>query len=43
VLQLVDQGRISLSHPTSRYVGGVPDGDTITLDMLGRMRSGPFD
>lgn len=43
VLQLVDQGRISLSDPISRYVGGVPDGDAITLDMLGRMRSGlPF-
>ena len=40
VLQLVDQGRIRLSDPISRYVDGVPGGDTITLDMLGRMRSG---
>ncbi|MGB3485939.1 MAG: serine hydrolase domain-containing protein [Mycobacterium sp.] len=40
VLQLVDQGRIRLSDPISRYVEGVPGGDQITLDMLGRMRSG---
>jgi D-alanyl-D-alanine carboxypeptidase len=40
VLQLVDQGRIRLSDPISRYVDGVPSGDVITLDMLGRMRSG---
>lgn len=43
VLQLVDQGRISLSDPISRYVDGVPNGDAITLDMLGRMRSGLFN
>ncbi|MDF2825158.1 MAG: D-alanyl-D-alanine carboxypeptidase, partial [Mycobacterium sp.] len=40
VLQLVDQGRIRLSDPISMYVEGVPSGDQITLDMLGRMRSG---
>jgi len=40
ILQLVDQGRIRLSDPISRYVEGVPSGDEITLDMLGRMRSG---
>ncbi len=43
VLQLVDDGRIKLSDPISRYVDGVPSGDEITLDMLGRMRSGLFD
>jgi D-alanyl-D-alanine carboxypeptidase len=43
VLQLVDQGRISLQDPISRYVDGVPNGDAITLDMLGRMRSGLFN
>lgn len=43
ILQLVDQGRISLADPIARYVDGVPDGDAITLDMLGRMRSGLFD
>jgi D-alanyl-D-alanine carboxypeptidase len=40
ILQLVDQGKISLSDPISRYVDGVPFGDVITLDLLGRMRSG---
>jgi D-alanyl-D-alanine carboxypeptidase len=40
VLQLVDQGRIRLSDPISRYVDEVPNGDAITLDLLGRMRSG---
>ncbi|KUI33288.1 serine hydrolase [Mycobacterium sp. GA-2829] len=40
ILQLVDQGRIRLSDPISRYVEGVPSGDVITLDLLGRMRSG---
>ncbi|MGV0853355.1 serine hydrolase domain-containing protein [Mycolicibacterium phlei] len=40
ILQLVDQGRIRLSDPISRYVEGVPHGDEITLDLLGRMRSG---
>lgn len=40
VLQLVDRGLIRLSDPISRYIDGVPSGDVITLDMLGRMRSG---
>ncbi len=40
ILQLVDQGRIALTDPISRYVDGVPFGDVITLDLLGRMRSG---
>ncbi len=40
VLQLVDRGLIRLSDPISRYVDGVPSGDVITLDLLGRMRSG---
>lgn len=43
ILQLVDQGKISLSDPISRYVDGVPSGDVITLDLLGRMRSGLAD
>lgn len=40
ILQLVDQGRVRLSDPISRYVEDVPHGDAITLDQLGRMRSG---
>lgn len=43
VLQLVDQGRIRLTDPIARYVDGVPNGEQITLDMLGRMRSGLYD
>lgn len=43
VLQLVDQGRIRLGDPISQYITGVPAGDQITLDMLGRMRSGLYD
>jgi D-alanyl-D-alanine carboxypeptidase len=43
VLQLVDQGRIRLTDPISLYVDGVPSGELITLDMLGRMRSGLFN
>jgi D-alanyl-D-alanine carboxypeptidase len=43
LLQLVDQGKIRLSDPISRYVDGVPSGDVITLDLLGRMRSGLHD
>ncbi len=40
---LADQERLNLSDPISRYVDGVPSGDVITLDRLGRMRSGLFD
>lgn len=43
VLQLVDQGRVRLTDPISMYVDGVPNGEQITLDMLGRMRSGLFN
>jgi D-alanyl-D-alanine carboxypeptidase len=43
ILQLVDEDRIRLSDPISHYVDGVPSGDQITLDMLGRMRSGLFN
>lgn len=40
ILQLVDQGRLSLDDPVATYVDGVPDGDRITLRELARMRSG---
>ncbi|MFE2265829.1 serine hydrolase domain-containing protein [Streptomyces griseosporeus] len=42
LLQLVDQGRVGLDDPVSRYVRGVPDGDRITLRQLAGMRSGLF-
>lgn len=43
VLQLVDRGQLRLTDPISKYVDGVPNGDQITLDMLGRMRSGLYN
>jgi D-alanyl-D-alanine carboxypeptidase len=51
LLQLVDQGKVALDDPISKYVGGVTEGDRITLRQLAEMRSGlvnytvtePFD
>lgn len=40
VLQLVDQGRVGLDDPISKYVDGVPAGDRITIRELARMQSG---
>jgi D-alanyl-D-alanine carboxypeptidase len=40
LLLLVDQGKVSLDDPISKYVAGVPSGDTITLRNLARMSSG---
>ena len=31
ILQLVDQGKVGLDDPISRYVPGVPNGDAVTL------------
>ncbi|MEV7280444.1 serine hydrolase domain-containing protein [Streptomyces sp. NPDC093111] len=42
LLELVDDGRIGLDDPISRYVHGVPDGRRITLRQLAEMRSGLF-
>ena len=42
LLELVDDGRIRLDDPISRYVRGVPDGRRITLRQLAGMRSGLF-
>ncbi|WP_086736474.1 serine hydrolase domain-containing protein [Streptomyces glaucescens] len=43
MLQLVDQGKISLDDPISEYVDGVPNGDEISLRELAGMRSGLFN
>lgn len=40
IMQLVDEGRISLDDPISEYVPDVPNGDTITLRQLADMTSG---
>jgi len=42
LLELVDDHRIRLDDPISRYVHGVPDGGRITLRQLAEMRSGLF-
>ncbi|MFE2409230.1 serine hydrolase domain-containing protein [Kitasatospora sp. NPDC059408] len=42
VLRLVDQGKVGLDDPISKYVDGVPGGDGITVRELGEMRSGLF-
>ena len=43
VLQLVDQGKVGLDDPISRYVPGVPNGDAVSIRHLAAMRSGLFD
>jgi D-alanyl-D-alanine carboxypeptidase len=40
LLQLVDEGALSLEDPIARFVDGVPGGDEITLAQLASMRSG---
>ena len=40
IMQLVEQGKVSLDDPISTYVPGVPNGDQVTLKLLGTMRSG---
>jgi D-alanyl-D-alanine carboxypeptidase len=42
LLQLLDEHRIDLEDPVSKYVDGVPCGDRITLRQLAEMRSGLF-
>ncbi|MEU1376255.1 serine hydrolase domain-containing protein [Streptomyces triculaminicus] len=43
LLKLVDQGVVGLDDPIGKYVGGVPNGDRITLRQLAGMRSGLFN
>ncbi len=43
VLHLAEQGKLSLSDPVDKYVAGVPNGGSITIEMLLAMRSGLFD
>ena len=40
MLQLVDQGKLKLSDPISKYIPGVPSGEQITLRNLAQMASG---
>jgi D-alanyl-D-alanine carboxypeptidase len=43
VLRLVDQGKVALTDPISKYVADVPNGDVITIRDLLAMRSGAYD
>jgi D-alanyl-D-alanine carboxypeptidase len=43
LLQLVDEGRLSLDDPIGKYIAGVPNGDEMTLRQLAGMRSGLFN
>jgi CubicO group peptidase (beta-lactamase class C family) len=42
ILQLAQEGRLSLDNPISKYVRGVPNGDHITIAELLEMRSGLY-
>lgn len=43
VLQLAEEGKLSLDDPISKYVEGVPNGEKITLRQLGNNTSGLFN
>ncbi|HEY2204667.1 MAG TPA: serine hydrolase domain-containing protein [Pseudonocardia sp.] len=42
ILQLAQEGRLSLDDPVAKYRKGVPNGDRITLAQLSEMRSGLY-
>ena len=42
ILQLVQEGLLTLDDPVSKFVPGVPDGDNITVAQLLEMRSGLY-
>lgn len=43
ILQLVQEGKLSLSDPVSKFVANVPNGDSITIEQLLAMRSGLYN
>ena len=43
IVQLAQEGVLSLSDPVSKYVPGVPNGDNITIAELLKMRSGLYN
>ena len=43
ILQLAQEGKLSLDDPVSKYVAGVPNGNDITLAALLAMRSGLYN
>src|SRR5262249_53550908 len=42
IMQLAQEGRLSVDDPVSKYVPGVPNGDNITIAELLEMRSGLY-
>jgi D-alanyl-D-alanine carboxypeptidase len=42
ILQLVQEGKLSLDDPLAKYVEGFPNGDQITIAQLAEMRSGLY-
>ena len=42
ILQMAQEGKLNLGDPVSKYVPGVPNGDTITIAELLEMRSGLY-
>ena len=40
ILQLVEEGKLKLSDPIGKYVPGMPNGDTATIQQLAEMTSG---
>ena len=43
IVQLAQEGKLSLDDPVSKDVPGVPNGDNITIDELLKMRSGLYN
>ena len=43
ILQLVDQGRLSLDDKLAQFIEGIPNGDRITIRHLLNMTSGIYD
>ena len=43
IMLLAQEGRLSLDDPVSKYVPGVPNGDSITIAELLQMRSGLYN
>ncbi len=42
ILQLVQDGKLSLDDPIGKYINGVPNGEKITIAQLSEMRSGLY-
>ncbi|BDX33656.1 D-Ala-D-Ala carboxypeptidase [Mycobacterium antarcticum] len=42
ILQLQEEGMLEITHPISRYLPWVPNGDNITIHQLAEMRSGLY-